>query len=80
MKPATDGSLDPQQSKFRGQLAQAVEHINQADDLLQHNTTSDVASNRATALALSAIARILVIETAEKYNFSARLPVFKHAK
>jgi hypothetical protein len=80
MKPATHEALDPEQNKFRGQLAQAVEHINQADDLLQHNTSSDIASNRAKALLLSAIARVLVIETGEKFNLLGRLPVFKHAK
>jgi hypothetical protein len=80
MIPATSTSLNPEQVKFKGQLAQAVEHINEADDLLVKNTNSDTASYRATALLLSAIARVLVIETGEKHNLLGRLPAFKHTK
>jgi transcription elongation GreA/GreB family factor len=80
MKPATHESLDPEQAKFKSQLAQAVEHINEADDLLARNTNSEAAANRATALLLSAVARVLVLETGEKWNLSRRLPAFKHPK
>lgn len=76
MKPAGAAALDPEQSKFRGQLGKAVENINQADDLL--NVGSVEAINRATALLLSAIGRVLVIETAEKHGMGTRLPAFKH--
>lgn len=76
MKPATAASLDSEQSKFRSQLGKAVENINQADDLL--NVGSTEAINRATALLLSAIGRVLVIDTAEKHNMSTRIPAFKH--
>jgi hypothetical protein len=76
MKPAGAASLDQEQSKFRNQLHKAVENINQADDLL--NVGSVEAINRATALLLSAIGRVLVLETAEKHGLGTRLPVFKH--
>lgn len=77
MKPAGAASLDKDQTKFRNQLHVAVEHINQADDLLA-TVGSPEAINRATALLLSAIGRVLVLETAEKYGMGTRLPAFKH--
>ena len=80
MERATDKNLNSEQIKFREQLAQAVEHIISADNLLASNTTSDIASNRAMALLLSAIARIFLIEIAEKHNMGNRLPALKHSK
>jgi hypothetical protein len=53
--PTHHAPLGTDQAKYRNQLAQAVEAINEVDDLLKTNTSSDLASNRATALALSAI-------------------------
>jgi hypothetical protein len=76
MKPAGSASLDAEQAKFRGQLAVAVDNINQAD-LLLSTVGSGEAINKATALLLSAIGRVLVLETAEKYGMSSRLPALK---
>ncbi len=78
MKPAGSASLDSEQIKFRSQLAVAVDHINEADELLVKNTNSEAANHRAIALLLSALGRVLVLETAEKYGMSTRLPAFKH--
>lgn len=75
MKPAI--SLDEEQKKLRGQLAVAVERINEADDLLTKNTNSEVANSRALALLLSGLGRVFVLETAEKYGLQTRLPGFK---
>lgn len=77
MQRAGSAALDKDQSKFRNQLHIAVDQINEADELLAKNTNSEAANNRATALLLSAIGRVLVLETAEKYGMSTRLPVFK---
>jgi hypothetical protein len=63
---------------FHSELFHAVEQINEADDLLRKNSASDLASNRATALLLSAIARVLVVEAAAQHDMSTRLSVFKH--
>jgi hypothetical protein len=76
MKPAGSASLDAEQAKFRGQLATAVDNINQADMLLSTVGSSEAIS-KATALLLSAIGRVLVLETAEKYGMSKRLPELK---
>lgn len=78
MQPAGAASLTPEQAKNRGQLAIAVENINEADELLAKNT-NDAASHRATALALTALARILVIETSDKWGMLTQLPQFKRA-
>jgi len=75
MKPASHEALDAEQRKVQSQLFQAVELINQADGLLRKNTRSDTANSRATALLLSAVARTLVIKTAEHFNMLDRLPV-----
>ena len=69
--------LTHEQEKFRSVLTLAVEHINEADDLLTKNT-SDLASNRATALLLLALGRVLLLETAEKHSMSNQLPAFTH--
>jgi len=76
MKPATHESLDTEQKTFHSQLSQAVAHINQADDLVSRNRGSEAATSEATALLLSAIARILVIQTAAQQNMVNRLPAF----
>ena len=76
MKPASHEALDAEQKKVQTQLFQAVGLINQADGLLlRKNTRSDTANSRATALLLSAVARTLVIQTAEHFNMLDRLPV-----
>lgn len=80
MKPATHQALDAEQQAFHSELYYAVDVINEADDLLRKNTNSDAANNRATALLLSAIARIFVVETAEQRHMSTKIPVFKHGK
>jgi len=78
MERAGADSLTAEQSKNRGQLAIAVEDINKADELLAQNS-NDLASHRATALALTALARILVLETGDKWGMLNRLPPFKRA-
>ena len=75
MKPAI--SLDEEQKKLRRQLSVAVERINEADDLLTKNTNSEAANSRALALLLSAVGRVFILETAEKYGLQTRLPGFK---
>jgi len=75
LKPASHSALDAEQEKVQRQLFQAVELINQADGLLRKNTRSDTENRRATALLLSAVARTLVIRTAEHFNMLDRLPV-----
>jgi hypothetical protein len=75
MKPASHEPLDAELKKVEGQLFEAVELISQADGLLRKNTRSDSANSRATALLLSAVARTLVIQTAEHFNMLDRLPV-----
>ncbi len=62
--------------RFSSVLSLAVEHINEAGDLLA-NPTSDLASNRATALLLLALGRVLLLETAEKHGLTSQL-AFKH--
>jgi hypothetical protein len=76
MKPATHEGLDTEQKIFHGQLSQAVAQINKADDLVSRNQGSEAATSEATALLLSAIARILVVQTAAEQNMVNRLPVF----
>lgn len=78
MERASAAALTPDQITFLNQLRQAVNQINEADDLLANNTSSDLASRRATALLLAAIARTLVVEAAEKHGLDRRLPPFKH--
>ena len=75
MKPAI--SLDEEQKKLRHQLAVAVEHINEADDLLAKNPNSEAANSRAIALLLSALGRMFILETAEKYGLQTRIGAFK---
>jgi hypothetical protein len=75
LKAASHAALDAEQEKVQGQLFRAVELINQADGLLRKNARSDTANSRATALLLSAVARTLVIQTAEHFNMLDRLPV-----
>jgi len=70
MKPATHEALDPVQQTFLGQLNQAVDLINRAD----HSPGTP----EATSLLLSAIARVLVVETAAKQNMVNRLAAFIH--
>lgn len=74
LKPASHAALDAEQEKVQSQLFQAVELINQADGLLRKNTRSDIANSGATALLLSAVARTLVIQTAEHFNMLDRIP------
>ena len=72
MKSGTHQS-DNEQKIFHSELFHAVEQINEADDLLRKNSASDLASNRATALLLSAIARVLVVEAAAQHDMSTSL-------
>lgn len=74
MKPATHQPLDNEQKGFHTKLLQAVSQINEADDLLAKGGEGMAAS--ATAHLLSAIAKIYVVETAEKYNMASRLTAF----
>ncbi len=78
MKPATHESLDKEQSAFLLQLNQAIEQINQADDLVARNRGSGSVTEEATAWLLSAIARVLVVQTAQQHNMVNRLATFTH--
>jgi hypothetical protein len=80
MQPATHQALDPEQKVVHMQLYQAVQEINEADELLQKNQGNAGAASTATALALSAIAKVLVVTTAERLNMVTRLPAFKNLK
>jgi len=64
MKPAT-AALDDEQKQYLSKLHLVVSEINAADDLLAKNTGLDIASRAATALLLSAIAKVLVLDNAE---------------
>jgi hypothetical protein len=77
MKAATHEKLDTEQSAYLGRLNLAVQQINSADDLLTKNSGVDAASRQATALLLSAIAKVLVLECAEKAGMNQRLSGFK---
>lgn len=79
MKPATDASFDQTQRTLQAQLSQAVLQINQADDLVNSNKGSEAVTSEATALLLSAIARVLVIQTAAEQKMVNRLPAFTSA-
>lgn len=70
--------LDKDQTSFLSQLNQAVTQINQADELLELSKpdTTGVPAARATAMLLSAIARVLVIQTAEQHGMNNRLLPF----
>jgi hypothetical protein len=76
MKPATHESLDNEQKVFHAQLLVAVQEINEADDLITKHSATSPTGRIATALLLSAIARISVVETAAKYNMVTRLTGF----
>ncbi|HLJ28532.1 MAG TPA: hypothetical protein VKY85_17620 [Candidatus Angelobacter sp.] len=67
MKPATHEGISTEQQIFLGQLNQAIDQINQADA---------AGSKDQTALLLSAIARILVVQTAAAQNMLNRLAAF----
>jgi hypothetical protein len=49
-----------------------------AGELLSKNN-NDAANQRATALALTAIARVFVLDTADKYGLSERIPALVRA-
>lgn len=74
MKRVTHKPLDKHLAALRDQLGQAVEQINQADALLTGEGSDAMA--KATALLLSAIARVYVLETAEKLGVDNRLLTF----
>ena len=76
MKVATHDALDPEQSAFLNRLNQAVSQINSADALVATNSGGEVAARQATALLLSAIAKLLVLQTAEKVGMNQRLQPF----
>lgn len=78
MQPVTHQFLDNEQTIVHGQLYQAVQEINEADELLQKNPENAGAANSATALALSAIAKVFVVVSAERLGIVTRLPAFKN--
>jgi len=80
MESATHQTLDPEQKIVQSQLYQAVKEINEADELLEKNHGNAIAAASATALALSAIAKVFVVTTAERLNMLTRLPSFKNFK
>jgi hypothetical protein len=67
LKPATHQELEKDQQVFLRQLNQAIEQINQADA---------AGSKDQIALLLSAIARVLVVQTAASQNMVNRLAEF----
>lgn len=77
MQPASNAPLDEEQKVFLGQLNQAVEKINQANGVLSKDHISEMAARDATALSLLAIAKVLVVSEAVKWNMVGRLPAFK---
>src|SRR6266404_182591 len=79
MKAASHEPLDKEQTTYHKQLLVAVEQINQADELMGKAAGPEAAEQNAraaTALVLSAMARIQVLEAASKYNMVARLTQF----
>ena len=80
MQPATEKPLDKEQTTYHGQLLVAVQQINEADELLSKDAGPEAAAQAAraaTALLLSAMVRVQVLEAAGKYNMVARLTQFK---
>jgi hypothetical protein len=80
MQPATANALDNEQATYHRQLLVAVEQINEADDLLGKEAGPELKAQNArvaTALLLSARARVEVLEAAGKYNMVTRLTQFK---
>ena len=76
MKPA--GSvLDDQQKSILAQLAQAVEKLNEAQNLLANNRANDAISSNAVALSLVAIAKLMLITKADEWGMLDRLPPLK---
>jgi hypothetical protein len=76
MKPASNKALDNEQKVFHAQLHVAVQEINEADDLISKHSATSPTHGVATALLLSALARISVLETAAKYEMVSRLVGF----
>jgi hypothetical protein len=80
MQTATHQALDSEQKVVHSQLYQAVQEINEADQLLENNRANAEVASCATALALSAIAKVLVVTAAQQLNMVNRLPAFKNLK
>ena len=73
LKPATDAALDESQREFLLKLHGAVEEVNLVDGLLKQNNQE----LQAIAHLLSVIAKMQIIEAANKYNMANRLLAFK---
>ena len=76
MKPASNKALDEEQKVFFGKLHLRVMQINQADEMLTKNQANAAVAQKPTALLLSAIAKICVVDSAEKCNMGAPLIAF----
>jgi len=77
MKPAASAKLDQEQRAFLDRLNSAVDQINEADKLLAVNKT-ELAGSQATAIALSAIAKLLALQLADKADLNQRIHKFAH--
>ena len=64
--------VQDEQANIQKQLAASVNLIKQAEDLLTKNQRSDTASHRATALLLSAIARLLALQAAKEAHLTSQ--------
>lgn len=55
------------------ELRHAAKQISEADDLLKKNTGNPSVSTYAAGLALAAIAKVLLVRTADKYQLLGSL-------
>lgn len=77
MKPASEAALDKDQQVFARQLSEAVEQINEANQMLPKQAGTNSSSDNAIALSLMAIAKVLIVSKAAEFNMVGRLPQFK---
>lgn len=71
------GEINDEQKRFLARLNAAIEQINEADKFLAANSSSPVGVAHGTAMFLSVIAKLLVMQTAEKNELSNRLLPFQ---
>jgi 16S rRNA G527 N7-methylase RsmG len=70
-------TLNNEQKMVLGQFTQVVEKLNEAQNLLDNNKANEAISSNATALALVAIGKLMLISEAEEWGLLGRLPTFK---
>jgi hypothetical protein len=61
-----------EQKVIQKQIAASVNLIKQAEELLTKNQGSETASHRATALLLSAIARLLALQAGKEADMTSQ--------